>query len=146
MFTARGPTKVYGESTTAVHALHRVDPDIAQGELIVLLGASGRGTFTRLNRLGGLDSATSGSTHWTHDGQVHELIGADDAELTRYRREHLSPADDLFTTNLRRPQCGPKAPGVPTAHAAPRHRRPIIRPRCRLEAPLAPHAQRVRLA
>ena len=89
VFIARGLTKVYGEGETAVHALRGVDLDIARGEFVVLLGASGSGKSTLLNILGGLDSATSGSAQWTHDGEVHELIGAGDAELTRYRREHV---------------------------------------------------------
>ena len=89
VFTARGLTKVYGEGATAVHALRGVDLDIVRGEFVVLLGASGSGKSTLLNILGGLDTATGGSARWTHDGQQHELIGADDAELTRYRREHV---------------------------------------------------------
>jgi putative ABC transport system ATP-binding protein len=89
VFTARGLTKVYGAGDTAVHALRGVDLDIVRGEFVVLLGASGSGKSTLLNILGGLDSATSGSACWTHDGDTHELIGAGDAELTRYRREHV---------------------------------------------------------
>ena len=89
VFSARGLTKVYGEGAAAVHALRGVDLDIRRGEFVVLLGASGSGKSTLLNILGGLDTATSGSACWTHGGQVHELIGADDAELTRYRREHV---------------------------------------------------------
>ena len=89
VFIARGLTKVYGEGDTAVHALRGVDLDIARGEFVVLLGASGSGKSTLLNILGGLDSATSGSAQWTHNGEVHELIGAGDAELTQYRREHV---------------------------------------------------------
>ena len=83
VFTARALTKTYGEGDTAVHALRGVDLDIVRGEFVVLLGASGSGKSTLLNILGGLDTATSGSAQWTHDGTVHELIGAGDAELTR---------------------------------------------------------------
>lgn len=89
VFTARGLTKDYGQGDATVHALRGVDLDIVQGEFVVLLGASGSGKSTLLNILGGLDSATSGSACWTHAGQTHELIGADDAALTRYRREHV---------------------------------------------------------
>ena len=89
VFSARGLTKVYGAGEAAVHALRGVDLDIARGEFVVLLGASGSGKSTLLNILGGLDSATAGSARWTHAGETHELIGADDAELTRYRREHV---------------------------------------------------------
>jgi len=89
VFTARGLTKVYGEGEAAVHALRGVDLDIVRGEFVVLLGASGSGKSTLLNILGGLDTATAGSARWTHEGETHELIGAGDAELTRYRREHV---------------------------------------------------------
>ncbi len=89
VFIARGLTKVYGEGATAVHALRGVDLDILPGEFVVLLGASGSGKSTLLNILGGLDTATSGSARWTHAGEVNELIGANDAQLTRYRRDHV---------------------------------------------------------
>jgi len=89
VFVARGLTKVYGDGPTAVHALRGVDLDIVRGEFVVLLGASGSGKSTLLNILGGLDTASSGSARWTHDGQTHELNGASDAELTRYRRQHV---------------------------------------------------------
>lgn len=89
VFRAQGLTKIYGEGPTAVHALRGVDLDILQGEFVVLLGASGSGKSTLLNILGGLDSPTSGTAQWTHQGRTHELTGASDAELTRYRREHV---------------------------------------------------------
>ena len=89
VFIAQGLTKVYGEGDTAVQALRGVDLSVARGEFVVLLGASGSGKSTLLNILGGLDTATAGSARWTHQGQAHELTGASDAELTRYRREHV---------------------------------------------------------
>jgi putative ABC transport system ATP-binding protein len=89
VFLARQLSKVYGTGPTAVHALRGVDLCIVQGELVVLLGASGSGKSTLLNILGGLDSASSGTAQWFKHGQGHELTGASDAELTRYRREHV---------------------------------------------------------
>jgi putative ABC transport system ATP-binding protein len=68
-----------------VHALRDVDLDIFEGEIVVLLGPSGSGKSTLLNILGGLDAPTAGQAVW----RDHNLVGADDAELTRYRREHV---------------------------------------------------------
>ncbi len=68
-----------------VHALRDVDLDIFEGEFVVLLGPSGSGKSTLLNILGGLDSPTSGEAAW----RDHNLVAASEAELTRYRREHV---------------------------------------------------------
>ncbi|HEX6052743.1 MAG TPA: ABC transporter ATP-binding protein [Gemmatimonadaceae bacterium] len=85
VFLARGVSKVYEMGDVKVHALRDVDLDLYERELLVLLGASGSGKSTLLNILGGLDVPTSGSV-WYRD---RELSGADEATLTRYRREHV---------------------------------------------------------
>ncbi len=85
VFRARQLCKTYVMGEVEVHALRDVDLDIREGELIVLLGPSGSGKSTLLNILGGLDAPTSGEARW----RDHNLVGADDAELTRYRREHV---------------------------------------------------------
>ena len=89
VFMAQNLTKVYGEGAAAVQALRGVNLRITQGEFVVLLGASGSGKSTLLNILGGLDNATAGTAQWFHQGETHALTGASDAELTRYRREHV---------------------------------------------------------
>jgi putative ABC transport system ATP-binding protein len=82
---ARELTKTYRTGEVAVHALRGVDLDLVEGELMVMLGPSGSGKSTLLNILGGLDRPTSGSVLFD-DG---DLARADDAELTRYRRNHV---------------------------------------------------------
>jgi putative ABC transport system ATP-binding protein len=82
---ARGLTKVYRMGEIDVNALRRIDLDLFDGEFVVLLGPSGSGKSTLLNILGGLDTASSGDVHY----RDHDLVTADEAELTRYRREHV---------------------------------------------------------
>jgi putative ABC transport system ATP-binding protein len=85
VFVARGLTKTYHMGEAVVHALRGVDLDIRAGEFIVLLGPSGSGKSTLLNILGGLDTPTSGFISF----QEKELSNAGEAELTRFRREHV---------------------------------------------------------
>jgi putative ABC transport system ATP-binding protein len=85
VFAARGLSKTYGAGETTVHALRDVDLDVFPGEFIVLLGPSGSGKSTLLNILGGLDAPTAGSAAW----RDHDLTGASEEDLTRYRREHV---------------------------------------------------------
>jgi putative ABC transport system ATP-binding protein len=85
LFSARGLTKVYRMGEAEVHALRGVDLEVRAGEFIVLLGPSGSGKSTLLNILGGLDTPTSGVMAFK--GQ--NLSSADEAALTRYRREHV---------------------------------------------------------
>ena len=85
VFQARGLTKVYKMGEVEVHALRGVDLDIYAKEFVVLLGPSGSGKSTLLNVLGGLDTPTAGTAMW----RDHDLSHATEAELTRYRREHV---------------------------------------------------------
>ncbi|MEW6692193.1 MAG: ABC transporter ATP-binding protein [Pseudomonadota bacterium] len=85
VFTARGLTKTYRMGEVEVQALRGIDLELYRGELVVLLGPSGSGKSTLLNILGGLDTPTSGEVYYL--GQ--RLSGASEAELTRFRREHV---------------------------------------------------------
>jgi len=85
VFQARALTKTYRMGEAKVHALRGVDLEIRAGEFIVLLGPSGSGKSTLLNILGGLDTPTTGDVRFLE----HQLTGASEAELTRYRREHV---------------------------------------------------------
>ncbi|RRD57335.1 ABC transporter ATP-binding protein [Comamonadaceae bacterium OH2545_COT-014] len=85
LFQARNLTKTYHMGDVQVHALRGIDLALHPGEFVVILGPSGCGKSTLLNILGGLD-VPSGGQVWYH-GQ--ELSKADDAALTRFRREHV---------------------------------------------------------
>src|SRR5215831_8065525 len=85
IFSARGLTKVYTSGEVEVRALAGLDLDIAEGEVVVLLGPSGSGKSTLLNIMGGLDQATSGSLFF----KDIELTKLDDQKLTNYRRKHV---------------------------------------------------------
>ena len=85
VFSARGLRKVYRTGEVDVVALRDVSLDVKRGEFVVLLGASGSGKSTLLNILGGLDVPTEGEVTFGD----HRLTGADESELTRYRREHV---------------------------------------------------------
>jgi len=83
--SARDLTKIYRSGEVEVHALRGADLDLYEGELVVILGPSGSGKSTLLNIIGGLDTATSGTVRF----RDHQLTGADESALTRFRRDHV---------------------------------------------------------
>jgi putative ABC transport system ATP-binding protein len=85
VFRIRGLSKTYGSGAAQVQALRSLDLDLYRGELMVLLGPSGSGKSTLLNIIGGLDIPTTGTVRFLD----HDLTTASDADLTRYRREHV---------------------------------------------------------
>jgi putative ABC transport system ATP-binding protein len=85
VFRARGLAKVYRMGDVEVQALRALDLDLVRGEMVVILGPSGSGKSTLLNILGGLDVPTAGTVRFFD----HDLTGAAERELTRFRREHV---------------------------------------------------------
>lgn len=57
--------KIYG-GAVPFHALHDVDLEVRQGEMVALMGTSGSGKSTLMNIIGCLDRATSGD-YWLGD-------------------------------------------------------------------------------
>lgn len=85
VFRVCNVSKTYRMGEVEVHALRSVNLDLDEGELVVLLGPSGSGKSTLLNILGGLDSPSSGHVFFRN----HELTTANDATLTRFRRNSV---------------------------------------------------------
>ena len=57
----RGLNKTYEVGPRKIHVLRDLDLDVAQGEIVAIMGASGVGKSTLLHLLGGLDRAGSGT-------------------------------------------------------------------------------------
>lgn len=85
VFHVHSVSKTYQTGDVPVVALRSVELDLRAGEFLVFLGPSGSGKSTLLNILGGLDTPTSGDVRF----RDHWLSQADDAGLTRFRREHV---------------------------------------------------------
>jgi ABC-type lipoprotein export system ATPase subunit len=85
LIQARAVRKIYHQGRVQVEALRGVDLDVPAGAFAVILGPSGGGKTTLLHLLGGIDRPTAGQIH-IH-GQALEM--AREAELTRFRRDHI---------------------------------------------------------
>ena len=80
---ASGLKKRYRMGEVDVYALNGVDLTLYDGELVVVLGASGSGKTTMVNLIGGMDRPSEGLLRFAG----RRLHGAGEDELTRYRRD-----------------------------------------------------------
>ena len=85
MIGCRDLTRRFGQGDTAVDALRSVSLDVADGELVAIMGPSGSGKSTLMHLLAGLDRPTSGTV---------SIAGVDpgalsDTRLTKHRRKHV---------------------------------------------------------
>lgn len=76
-------SKIYKMGEVDIYALSKVDFEIYDGELLIILGPSGSGKSTLLNIIGGMDTLTSGELYY-RDRPVHN---ASRKKLTDYRKE-----------------------------------------------------------
>jgi putative ABC transport system ATP-binding protein len=73
--------KTYGEGATAFQALKGIDLDIAQGDFVAVMGASGSGKSTTMNILGCLDVPSGGT--FVFKGVHVETLDRDQRALLR---------------------------------------------------------------
>ncbi|NBB93594.1 MAG: lipoprotein-releasing ABC transporter ATP-binding protein LolD [Gammaproteobacteria bacterium] len=85
VISARGVERVYVQGRSELRVLCGIDLDIAAGEQVAIVGASGVGKSTLLHLLGGLDKPDSGTVLVA--GQ--DMAKADEARRARIRNRHL---------------------------------------------------------
>ncbi|QDS35966.1 ABC transporter ATP-binding protein [Brevibacillus brevis] len=85
-------TKEYKIGEVPIKALNGVDFSIAEGEFVVILGASGAGKSTILNLLGGMDTASSGQV-FVGD---QEITRFNEKKLTQYRGEQVGSVFQFY--------------------------------------------------
>jgi putative ABC transport system ATP-binding protein len=81
LIALRGITKRFGQGAAAFQALKGVDLDIAPGDFVAIMGASGSGKSTTMNILGCLDVPTSGA--YLFRGVHVENLNRDQRSLLR---------------------------------------------------------------
>jgi putative ABC transport system ATP-binding protein len=77
--------KTYRQGTSTVPALSGISLEVARGEFLAVMGASGSGKSTMLSLIGGLDVPDQGSIAV----DTRELARLSDDELTVFRRRHV---------------------------------------------------------
>jgi len=88
----RGLTIEYRSGPYVVRPVHEFDLDLASGELVLLLGASGCGKTSLLSVLAGILTPSAGQVHV--DGQALEALS--DTAMTQYRRSTVGVVFQSF--------------------------------------------------
>ncbi|MGP1275219.1 MAG: ABC transporter ATP-binding protein [Caulobacterales bacterium] len=99
LIRARQLSRVYRLGGGDVHALRGVDCDIADGDYVAVMGASGSGKSTFMNMLGALDTPSSGEL--TIAGQ--SLLNRTPDELAKFRNEMVGFVFQQFNLLPRTP-------------------------------------------
>ena len=83
--SARGLNKSYIVGSQRIHVLRDLDLEVAEGEMLAIVGASGVGKSTLLHVLGGLDRSDSGAIH-VADADLTEMPAP---SLVAFRNRHV---------------------------------------------------------
>lgn len=78
-------TKTYGAGSSANQVLKGISAEIADGDYVVILGASGSGKSTFLNVVSGLERPDGGTVKYGDK----EITALSDKELTAFRRDTI---------------------------------------------------------
>ena len=84
MIRLQDVTKIYNMGAVDVHALRGVTLEVAEGELMAIMGPSGSGKSTLMNILGCLDQPTAGE-YYLEDTSVNSLTDDQLAEIRNKR-------------------------------------------------------------
>ena len=114
LIRAENVTKVYTMGEQTVRALDGVFIDIADGEFVAIMGASGSGKSTMMNLIGALDIPTTGTL--SIDGKNISKIGAD--ALAELRNRKIGFVFQQFNLLARTPAL--KQVMLPLLYAHPR--------------------------
>lgn len=82
---ARGIVKRYADAGKVLTVLHGLDIDVAAGEMVAIVGASGAGKSSLLHVIGGLDRADEGHVRLADT----DLTSLSDADVVAFRNSHV---------------------------------------------------------
>ena len=85
MIEVKDVTKSYGNGESRFQALKGISLTVKEGELVVILGASGSGKSTFLNVISGLERPDSGKVLYG----TTDITSLSDRELTAFRKEKV---------------------------------------------------------